>query len=154
MVAALALVGTVTGASAECVGPKDQATVAAALVEQVNSARAQSGQGPLVLSARLSKAAQAHACDMALHGFLGHRGADGSDFMTRIARHGFRPCHAAENVARGQRGVSQVVAVWMGSPPHRENLLRPRFGMIGLGIGFAETSGGRPHWVIKLADRC
>ena len=154
MAAAIAVAGMASAASAECAAPQDRAAVSAALLERVNSARAAAGLAPLELSYRLSQAAQAHACDMARRGFMGHEGSDGSDFMARIVRQDFRPCHGAENVARGQRGVAAVMDAWMGSPPHRRNLLRSRFEAIGLGIGFADQSGGRPHWVIKLADRC
>lgn len=39
-----------------------------------------------------------------------------------------------ENLAKGQLSVEQVMKDWMNSPHHRENMLRPEFEEIGIGL--------------------
>ena len=39
-----------------------------------------------------------------------------------------------ENLAKGQMTVAQVMEDWMNSPHHRENILRPEFEEIGIGL--------------------
>ncbi|MBM3231045.1 CAP domain-containing protein [Candidatus Peregrinibacteria bacterium] len=39
-----------------------------------------------------------------------------------------------ENLAKGQLSVEQVIEDWMNSPRHRENILRPEFAEIGIGL--------------------
>ena len=45
-------------------------------------------------------------------------------------------CHASaagENIAKGNVTPAQMVAMWMGSPGHRANILNPRYTAIGIG---------------------
>lgn len=50
-----------------------------------------------------------------------------------------------ENVASGYPSAAAVVAGWMGSPPHRENILRAAFTAMGSCSATAES--GTVYWV-------
>jgi len=89
----------------------------------INAFRAQEGRGPLVASDALSRAAAAHARDMARKGVFSHAGSDGSDIGDRARRAGYRFCFIAENIAKGQRDVQAVLNGWAGSSGHRKNML-------------------------------
>ncbi|WP_420324564.1 CAP domain-containing protein [Mameliella sp.] len=89
----------------------------------LNAFRAENGLPPLTRSARLEEAARRHAQDMDRKGFFDHVGPDGSNPMSRVQRAGYRPCVIAENIARGQRTLGEVMSDWAGSPGHRRTML-------------------------------
>lgn len=81
---------------------------------------------------RLNAAAQKHAEWMQSRRRMSHRGAGFSSPSQRIAAEGYRFSSIAENVAAGQTSVAQVMAAWMKSRGHRNNILG-RNREIGLG---------------------
>ena len=121
----------------------------------VNAYRVANRLVPLALHPLLIAAAQAHAEDMARHLFLAHHGSDGSMMPDRVHRTGYRFTLAAENLAAGQPTARAAVDSWIGSPPHRANLLEQ--WVREAGVGFARA--GRPegsalfdeYWVLVVA---
>ncbi|MFE0510039.1 CAP domain-containing protein [Streptomyces sp. NPDC058964] len=117
--------------------PKPTATasgVVARIVELVNAERGKAGCSPLTLNATLSKAAQAHSEDMALHQNMSHTGSNGSSPGDRITDAGYSWSAYGENVAYGYATPEDVMAGWMASPGHRENILNCTFKEIGVGL--------------------
>ncbi|BDH06052.1 CAP domain-containing protein [Streptomyces seoulensis] len=106
----------------------------ARVVELVNAERAKVGCSPVELNSTLSKAAQEHSADMAAHNTMSHTGSDGSDPGSRITAAGYRWSAYGENVAYGYSTPEQVMAGWMDSPGHRENILNCSFKEIGVGL--------------------
>jgi uncharacterized protein YkwD len=86
------------------------------LLPLLNAKRAERGLPFLRADPRLQ------AAWMAAHRSLTH-GGDGS-LQSRLAGHGYNWGGAAENVAQA-REASTAVALWLGSPTHRANLLGP-----------------------------
>ncbi|GGW41838.1 hypothetical protein GCM10010503_17600 [Streptomyces lucensis JCM 4490] len=117
--------------------PKATATasgVTARILELVNAERAKVGCQALTLNSALTKAAQAHSADMAAHQNMSHTGSDGSMPGDRITRAGYVWSSYGENVAYGYATADQVMAGWMASPGHRENILNCAFKEIGVGL--------------------
>ncbi|WP_299045627.1 CAP domain-containing protein [uncultured Tateyamaria sp.] len=114
----------------------------------VNAERAAQNRAPLVYDRSLEAAAEAHAQDMARSGFFSHTGSDGSDIGQRLTRAGYRYCFGAENIAAGQRSLTEVMAAWMGSRGHRRNILHRDAKAVGL----AQAPGN--IWVMVLAAPC
>ncbi|MFF7381419.1 CAP domain-containing protein [Streptomyces griseoluteus] len=106
----------------------------ARVVELVNTERAKVGCSPVKLNSTLTKAAQDHSADMAAHNTMSHTGSDGSDPGSRITAAGYRWSAYGENVAFGYATPEQVMAGWMNSPGHRENILNCSFKEIGVGL--------------------
>ncbi|WP_432174289.1 CAP domain-containing protein [Streptomyces sp. Tue6028] len=106
----------------------------ARIVALVNSERSKAGCSAVTLNAKLSKAAQAHSADMASHQNMSHTGSDGSDPGQRITSAGYSWSSYGENVAYGYSTPEQVMAGWMASPGHRENILNCSFKEIGVGL--------------------
>lgn len=100
--------------------------------QMLNGFRAEQGLGPVTASEALEAAAMAHALDMMRGGFFDHRGSDGSDVMARVRRAGYGACAVAENIARGQGGLAEVMGDWVASPGHRANLAMPQVTDYGL----------------------
>ena len=87
---------------------------------------------PLRSDPDLRDAALAHARDMAAHGYLGHKGSDGSRPADRAARAGYAWKAVAENGAAGQPSAEEVVATWLASPGHCRNLMTARYSETGI----------------------
>jgi uncharacterized protein YkwD len=103
-------------------------------VELVNAERAKVGCSPLTVNAKLTQAAQAHSEDMAAHQNMSHTGSDGSAPGDRITGAGYVWSSYGENVAYGYATPEQVMAGWMASPGHKENILNCSFKEIGVGL--------------------
>jgi uncharacterized protein YkwD len=122
------------------------------IVDLVNAERAAASLGPLQLAQELSVAAQAQSEGMAYTGFISHTGADGRGPAERIADAGYRWLRCGENIAVGQPTPEEAMAFWMGSPPHRANILDS--GMREIGVGYLWLPGGYGHyWTITLGER-
>lgn len=105
----------------------------------VNRERRARGLVPLRPNARLAVAARWHARDMVRHTYFGHNSRSGERFTARISRSGYLRGAArwlvGENLAWGGGAESTprwTVRLWMRSPPHRANILTPRFRDIGV----------------------
>jgi uncharacterized protein YkwD len=144
----------------EAVAVSDAPAVARRVLELVNEARAQqrrcgrqrmSATHALALSASLTRAAAAHAADMAANSFMGHRGTDGSEVGARVTRAGYRWRAVGENVAAGQADAETVVKSWLDSPGHCANLMGAQFTEMGIAFVAAPQSDLRILWAQVFA---
>lgn len=112
--------------------------------EALNGLRAQVGAAPLIHSPQLQAAAEAHGRDMVAKGYFDHKGRDGSTIATRVKREGYNYCFAAENIARGQKSLNDVMGGWAMSPGHRKNMLSKEareFGLARVGTTWVMVLG-------------
>jgi uncharacterized protein YkwD len=103
----------------------------AGLLQAMNAARAAHGLRPLRLDSGLDRAAGAHTAAMLHANTFAH-----GDFAGRMAAL-HQSGSFGENLAwgTGSAGSAQwVVRMWLASPEHRANLLRPGFHRLGLGL--------------------
>lgn len=108
----------------------------------VNAQRAARGIAPLILDDRLVAAARQHAVDMAYRHHCSHWGRDGSSVRMRIRRNGYGHDNwAGENILCSRRSAEAALGWWMGSGPHRANILNPNYRHIGVGISMHGSSG-------------
>jgi uncharacterized protein YkwD len=129
-----------------------------ALLGQVNALRAANGLGRLRLSTSLSAAAGRHSTEMARRGYFSHDSANGASFSSRIEQfyspRGFHSWTVGENLlwASPDVGALRALKLWLASPPHRANLLSPRWREIGLAAVHSTSApgvyGGRPATVL------
>ena len=132
--------------------PTATARYAAALqrsiVAQVNGVRRSFRAARLTVSAKLTRAGQEHARELALRGYFSHDWSDGSPFGTWIRRFyppaGARQWSAGENLLWSTPDLSaqRAVEMWLASPAHRKILLDKRWRQIGLGVVQAENAPG------------
>ncbi len=130
---ALALLHTQTTAQ---LTPPDGPTYAQQLVEVVNQTRWQNGRlPPFKSNPLLEMAAQLHSSRMAAHNFIDHCDFEtGSTFWKRIEQAGFADwAITGENIAAGYTSPEDVVAGWMQSQNHRQNILSTDFWEVGSG---------------------
>lgn len=104
----------------------------------VNQERAKFGLPPVTINQLLTQSAQSHTDWMAKNQEASHSETDGSTPDERIQEAGYvpgsDPYGNGENVAAGYQTAEGVMAGWMNSPGHRENILRPEFTDIGIGV--------------------
>src|SRR5689334_19471495 len=111
------------------------------LVTMINQVRIAHVLPPLRLDPTLERAARYHSADMLEHGYFAH-----GPFAARIRSFGVRGTVVGENLAWGTgRGgqARSVLLLWLRSPEHRANLLRPGFRRIGLGMPVGPFAGYR-----------
>jgi uncharacterized protein YkwD len=114
------------------------------ILDLVNQERAKVGADPLSINEQLDQAADLHSQDQASMNNMSHTGSNGSNLGIRIQEVGYQFSMAAENVAYGYLDAETVMAGWMASEGHRENILNPNLQEIG--IGYAVGEGGAPYW--------
>jgi uncharacterized protein YkwD len=154
---AAAVVPTVPAAEAHACADADArpASVTAAELRDatvclLNRERRARGRVALRQNDGLALAGQRHARDMVGRRYFAHDSRSGEDFSRRIRRTGYlRGSGGAvlgENLAWGGSGLAtprRIVRMWMNSPGHRANVLRPRFREVGIGIVRSTPLHGR-----------
>jgi uncharacterized protein YkwD len=105
----------------------------AKMIDMVNEERRKRGLNILKPDTELTRVARAHSKDMFMRGYFSHYTPEGKDPFDRMRRAGVAFLQAGENLALAQT-LSIAHQGLMNSPGHRENILRPAFGRIGIGI--------------------
>lgn len=106
----------------------------------LNRERTARGLTPLRENPLLSAASLQHSQDMVKQDYFDHTARDGRSVGDRLRALGYGRgvnVSAGENIAYGvgTRGTpAAIVDIWMHSPPHRADILRPSFTEIGIGI--------------------
>ena len=109
------------------------ATVADEVLRLTNLQRAKVGCGPLHADSRLAAAAQEHSTDMATRQYFSHTTPEGKTPWDRARAAGY-DSPSGENIAMGYRTAADVMAAWMQSDGHRQNILN--CASHALGVGF------------------
>jgi uncharacterized protein YkwD len=135
-----------------------QTALVVALVREINDLRRQRGLKPFVTSAKLSTAAAQHTREMGVVGYFEHESSDSTPFWKRVERwypsKGWRSWSVGENLLYSSPDLtaSDGVDLWMGSPPHRANLLNRTWREIGISaIHFDAAPGeydGQPVTIV------
>ncbi len=117
-----------------------------ALLERINTVRAEHQLSPLRVDLALVRTARAHSGTMLRQGVFGH-----GDFAGRMRALRVRFALLGENIAWGSgpyASARSMVKAWLASPGHRANLLQPRFRRIGIGAPVGTFSGYRGAAVV------
>lgn len=144
------------GLDNDCDGSTDEGfpcetTRTRAVRTQTNDERRSRGLSNLRCNKGLRRAAQAHADDMCRTGVFSHTSADGRTLTDRLAEARASYSLAGENLLVGNTTPAGAVDAWMGSPPHRQNILDGRFGRIGVGIKNCPARS-TTYWVQVFGD--
>ena len=103
------------------------------MVELVNEERAAVGLPALRLEARLVPVAREHSAEMFRLRYFGHTSPVSGSPFDRLEAAGIAYSRAGENLAYAQ-SVAVAHRGLMQSEGHRENILRPEFTRIGIGV--------------------
>lgn len=111
------------------------------ILKLTNIERAKVGVSPLIYSYDVEYGAQIRAEEIIDN--FSHTRPDGSRFFTVLPNLDYR--YIGENLALGYKSPEEVVAAWMRSDGHRENMLASKYQYLGVGI--AKDDDGRYRWV-------
>jgi uncharacterized protein YkwD len=130
--------------------PQNASVVTQAIVDLTNHVRAENGVPTLNPSPALMEAAQLHSDDMARLGQMQHdlSGVPLATLPDRAEYVHYEYQLLGENIAYNQADPASVVAAWMNSPPHRENMLDAQF--VDIGVGIAWNRRGEPYYTMVL----
>ncbi len=114
------------------------------LVRMTNQERARAGLPSLKVDDRLTEAARAHSAMMARQDKLSHRLPGEPALPNRLAAMNLRFDNDAENIAYDSAVEGAHIGL-MHSPPHRANILSPRYNTVGVGV----VRSGDMYWVTQ-----
>lgn len=120
------------------------------VVGAVNAERSASGGAVLAVDDRLTRAAQAKADDMVSRDYWSHHTPDGQPPWVFIRDQDYTYSHAGENLARDFATSTGVVAGWMASPGHRDNVLNGHYTEIGVAQADGRIDGEETTVVVAL----
>ena len=118
----------------------NQTAEQAEILRLVNAERAKVGLAELTYRGDIQSAADIRANEITT--LFDHKRPDGSDCLTVLS--GISKHYAGENIAMGQPTPTAVMADWMNSKGHKENILRGEF--TGIAVGITEKNG-KKYWV-------
>lgn len=137
-------------------GTKYRPDLEAELVALANSYRSSEGKGSLKSDPAFQVAARAHAADMMINGFMGHKASTGQDFDSRMrvfVDDITRFPGLAENAARDtqktpvdRQKARALFAQWVKSRPHRKALLSRDYQFVSTGV----IQSGNKIWAVQI----
>ncbi len=131
------------------------------VIKLVNKERAKQGLAAVRFNAALTRAARAHAREMARRQVLTHRSANGATIAGRAVANGYKRSRyrywtVGENVASARSGTpfatpAGAVCLWSRASTHRQIMLRGVYRNIGVGV--ATAANGTRYFTIDLGRR-
>jgi len=121
---------------------EDLARIRAATLCLVNREREAHGESPLQPNGQLQTAAQRHSEEMSLGDYFEHKGLRGGTPLSRMRAAGYVYSsqigfEVGENLGWGTLWLATpraIVAAWMASAGHRENILDGRYRDTAIGV--------------------
>lgn len=113
----------------------------APIISWTNTARHHYGRSTVTPNARLTRAAQQHALNMAAQETMSHS-LDGLNLVDRVNRVGYAYANVGENVAYNfgyQNPTWQLFDGWMKSEGHFRNIVNGEFTEIGVGAAYSAS---------------
>lgn len=99
----------------------------------VNNERIQRGLPPVKADRGLTTIARKHSLDMLRRGYFSHYTPEGTDPLSRMKKENIKFLTGAENLALAQNVLIAHEGL-MQSREHRDNILNPAFGRLGIGV--------------------
>lgn len=123
-------------------------TNARRLLVLVNAERKRKSQPSLVLNWDLSVGSMWQAKDMSEKGYFSHTDSLKRSPAQRVEFFGIKDWQTvAQNIAGGAVDADEVFDMWMKSPNHYANMIRPDITEMGVGYAFNPKSKYLKYWV-------
>jgi uncharacterized YkwD family protein len=119
------------------------------VIRLTNLEREKYGLAPLKLDSELAQVARKKSIDMNEDNYFAHDSPTYGSPFDMMESFGINYYAAGENIAKGQTSPKEVVAAWMASEGHRENILHTDYTHIG--VGFVE--GENYYWTQQFIKR-
>ena len=153
LVSCLVLASIMTSTGVAAAEPADTDSFALRVLELTNAERQNAGLAPLTLNSELADSAQTYSEILASSGCFAHTCGPVPNFADRDGEAGYTDWTSiGENIAGGYPTPEAVVAGWMASPGHRENILSARFTESGIGVASGGGQSGM-YWTQEFGTR-
>lgn len=119
------------------------------LIELTNKERQKQGLETLSENEALKRAASLKAQNMFSENYWSHFAPSGKSPWDFILGSGYKFTYAGENLAKNFYNSEDVVAAWMESPTHRDNLLSPKYHDIGIAVVEGVLNGQKTTLVVQ-----
>ncbi|MGI8550778.1 MAG: CAP domain-containing protein [Dehalococcoidia bacterium] len=125
----------------------EAATLAAALqtdedglVQAINQRRTNQGLVPLTTDPMLMQIARQRSQDQVSRHYFSHTAPEGTNIFDLLGKAQVNFSAAGENLAesQGQDPVQAAIDAFMYSPAHRDNVLNPGYGHVGVGAAMSD----------------
>lgn len=120
------------------------------LIELTNKERAKKGLPPVMENEALDKAAQLKAQNMFSENYWAHFAPSGKTPWDFILGSGYKFTYAGENLAKNFYQSDDVVAAWMASQTHRDNLLNSKYQDIGIAVAEGVLNGEKITLIVQI----
>lgn len=109
------------------------------LLELTNVKRIEAGLRPLLINEKLNESARLKAEDMVNNSYWSHNAPDGTEPWVFFDKVKYGYSWAGENLAKGYSTGSAMVAGWMISPLHKDNLLSTKYREVGFATVYIDS---------------
>ncbi|MEO7591662.1 MAG: CAP domain-containing protein [Byssovorax sp.] len=106
----------------------------------------------LAMNTKARCAARFHSRDMGVKNFFSHTGPNGQNFSQRMDNAGYSPSSRAENIATGQTTPAGVVASWISSTGHCNNIMNGTYKNLGVGYYPSPNATDKHQWTQKFGN--
>jgi uncharacterized protein YkwD len=110
------------------------------MFDLTNATRVNHGLGVLVWDEQVRETARKHSFDMAENNYFDHTNLEGQSPFDRMLEDQITFSVAGENLAYGQFSSIFAHEGLMNSLGHRENILKPEFDYLGVGVAFNDEA--------------
>ncbi|MFH1353680.1 MAG: CAP domain-containing protein [bacterium] len=122
----------------------------ARIIELTNNKRAEAGLNRLTVNAALTDAARQKAQNMLDEDYFAHISPSGVTPWFWMNKVGYSYQVAGENLAIDFVEAERVVAAWMASPTHKDNIMHPDYIEAGVAALTGEFEGGTSTVVVHM----
>lgn len=120
------------------------------IIELTNQERQKKGFPPVSENEALDKAALLKAQNMFSENYWAHFAPSGKSPWDFILGSGYRFSFAGENLAKNFYNSEDIVAAWLASPTHRDNLLNPKYKDIGIAVVEGVLNGQKTTLIVQM----
>lgn len=149
----LLLITKLLGVSAVLLTPRpaELSTITASrIVQLTNAERRKAGFNELTVNSALTSAALQKGTHMLEEDYFSHISPSGVTPWFWINKSGYKYTIAGENLAIDFTEAEDVVAAWLASPTHRDNMLLNQYEETGVAVVTGEFQGGTSTVVVHL----
>lgn len=120
------------------------------LIKLTNEQRRKKDLPPLIYNETLTRAAKNKASDLLKGGYFSHNSPGGKDFSSWVKEAGYPFAYTGENLAMDFVTNEGIMAGWMNSGKHRENLLNANYKEIGIAAVEGRFNDRRTIMVVQI----
>ncbi|GAB4027726.1 MAG: hypothetical protein Fur0011_6440 [Candidatus Microgenomates bacterium] len=120
------------------------------VVTATNSERIRAGLPTLSYSEKLADAARRKAANMLEEDYWAHNSPSGKTPWVWFKSAGYSYLYAGENLAKDFGSTDRMVAAWMASPTHRDNIVNAKYTEIGVAVVPGTLQGKDTMLVVQL----